>query len=94
MAHVAPRRMLGLSRLSCEPAAACSAESSNFPPARILMEKCTKPYRLPRPPDVPLLRALWYLLDDLWGLLKGGWGVLVDDSEKGLWSIYHIGVLI
>ena len=30
----------------------------------------------PRPPNVPLLRALWYLLDGIWGLLNGSWGVL------------------
>ena len=30
----------------------------------------------PRPPNVPLLRALWSLLDGIWGLLKGSWGVL------------------
>ena len=34
------------------------------------------PY-LPTPPNVPLLRALWSLLDGIWGLLKGSWGVLV-----------------
>ena len=33
--------------------------------------------RLPRPPNVPLLRALWSLLDGIWGLLKGSRGVLV-----------------
>ena len=30
----------------------------------------------PTPPNVPLLRALWSLLDGIWGLLKGSWGVL------------------
>ena len=30
----------------------------------------------PRPPNVPLLRAIWSLLDGIWGLLKGSWGVL------------------
>ena len=30
----------------------------------------------PRPPNVPLLRALWYLLDGMWGLLTGSCGVL------------------
>ena len=30
-----------------------------------------------KPPNVPLLRALWSLLDGIWGLLKGSWGVLV-----------------
>ena len=32
----------------------------------------------PRPPlfSVPLLRALWSLLDGVWGVLKGSWGVL------------------
>ena len=33
---------------------------------------------LPRPPNVPLLRGLWYPLDGIWGLLKGTWGVLVE----------------
>ena len=32
---------------------------------------------LPGPPNVPLLGALWSLLDGIWGLLKGSWGVLV-----------------
>ena len=31
----------------------------------------------PRPPNVPLLRALWSLLDGIWGVLEGSWGVLV-----------------
>ena len=30
----------------------------------------TKVACLPRPPNVPGLRALWYLLDGIWGLLK------------------------
>ena len=30
----------------------------------------------PRPPNVPLLRALWSRLDAIWSLLKGSWGVL------------------
>ena len=29
------------------------------------------------PVNVPLLRALWSLLDGIWGVLKGSWGVLV-----------------
>ena len=32
---------------------------------------------LPGPPNVPLLKALWSLLDGIWGSLKGSWGVLV-----------------
>ena len=32
---------------------------------------------LPRPPNVPPLRALWSLLDGIWGVLEGIWGVLV-----------------
>ena len=36
-----------------------------------------KEYPFPRPPNVPLLRALWSLLDGIWGLLEGRWGVLV-----------------
>ena len=30
----------------------------------------------PRPPNVPLLTALWFLLDGIWGVLTGSWGVL------------------
>ena len=37
---------------------------------------------LPRPPNVPLLRALWSLLDGIWGLLKGSWGVLVQPKHS------------
>ena len=29
---------------------------------------------IPKPPNVPLFRALWSLLDGIWGLLKGSWG--------------------
>ena len=32
---------------------------------------------LPRPPNVPPLRALWSLLDGICGILKGSWEVLV-----------------
>ena len=31
---------------------------------------------IPRPPNVPLLRALWSVLDGIWGLLKGSLGIL------------------
>ena len=41
---------------------------------------------IPRPPNVPLLRAFWSLLDGIYGVLKGSWGVLVFR--------YHYGVLI
>ena len=34
----------------------------------------------PRPPNVPLLRTIWSLLDGIWGSLKGSWGLL----EKSL----------
>ena len=36
---------------------------------------------IPRPPNVPLLRALWSLLVGIWGILKGSWGVLVEVSD-------------
>ena len=36
---------------------------------------------IPRPPNVPLLRALWSLLDGTWGLLKGSSGVLVQTAN-------------
>ena len=29
-----------------------------------------------RPPNAPLLRALWSLLDGIWGIFKGSWRVL------------------
>ena len=35
---------------------------------------------LPTPPNVPLLRALWPLLDGIGGRLKSTWGVLVGAS--------------
>ena len=41
-------------------------------------------HHIPRPPNVPLLRALWSLLDGIWGSLKGSWGVLV----------YHIYIYV
>ena len=37
-------------------------------------------WHVPRALNVPLLRALWYLLDGIWGLLKGSWGGLVRDG--------------
>ena len=38
---------------------------------------------LPRPPNVPLLRVFWSLLDGIWGFLKGSWGVLVGAHTWG-----------
>ena len=38
--------------------------------------------RQPKPPNVPLLRAVRSLLDSIWGVLKGSWGVL-----KGSWGV-------
>ena len=35
---------------------------------------------LPRPPNGPLLRALWSLVDGFGDLLKGSSGVLVDST--------------
>ena len=40
-------------------------------------------YSLPRAPNIPLLRALWSLLDGTWGVLKGSWGVLVKTGFFG-----------
>ena len=37
---------------------------------------------MPRPPNVPLLRALCSLLVGIWGNLKGSWGLLV---RAGSW---------
>ena len=34
----------------------------------------------PRPPNVPLLRALWSASDGIWGVSKGSWGVLGDPA--------------
>ena len=44
------------------------------------------PMEVPRPPNVPLLRALWYLLLGIWGILKGSWGVLVQGTYSRLQS--------
>ena len=41
-------------------------------------------YLMPRPPNVPLLRALWSLLDGIWGLLKGSWGCWIHIYTSGL----------
>ena len=47
-----------------------------------------------RPPNVPLLRALWSLLDGIWGLLEGSWGVLVSYSQCSGYSIMDRGVCV
>ena len=48
----------------------------------------------PRPPNVPLLGALWSLLVGIWGILKGSWGVLDMVSILGIvimiWGIYSV----
>ena len=36
---------------------------------------------IPRPPNVPLLRALWSLVDGICGVSKGSWGVLDMDVD-------------
>ena len=50
-----------------------SAESRLHP---TLAAQVTNQRLPPRPPNVPLLRALWSLFDGIWGILKGSWGVL------------------
>ena len=55
----------------------------------------------PRPPNEPLLRALWSLLDGIWGLLKGSWGLLEeilsdlmrDGAEESTDCSYHEGMV-
>ena len=42
---------------------------------------------VPAPPNVPLLRALWSLLDGMWGVLKGSWGVLVHICFFVIWGL-------
>ena len=36
------------------------------------------------PPNVPLLRALWSLLDCIWGVVEGSWGVLAGPNNHNL----------
>ena len=36
------------------------------------------------PPNVPLLRASWSLLDGIWGILNGSWGVLEYSDPRVL----------
>ena len=36
---------------------------------------------VPRPPNVPLLRALWSLFDGIRRVLKACWGVLADSDN-------------
>ena len=43
---------------------------------------------MPRPPNVPLLGALWSLLDGSWGVLKGSSGVLVYDLLQPHRALY------
>ena len=38
----------------------------------------------PRPPNVPLLRALWLRLVGMWVLLKSSWGVLEGNDKAVL----------
>ena len=44
--------------------------------SEIVYYSLSEPCSDPRPPNVPLLRPLWSLLDSIWGVLKGTWGVL------------------
>ena len=63
--------------------------AGHFPGSRVTLDKATRGHpffgkpegllvglRIESHPNVPLLRALWSLLDGIWGLLKGSWGVL------------------
>ena len=40
----------------------------------------------PRPPNVPVLRAVWSSFDGIWGVLKGSWGVLEDRNPQVTWT--------
>ena len=42
-----------------------------------VLKTSVQPHRS-RPLNVPLLRALWSLLDGIWGSLKGSWGSAGD----------------
>ena len=48
---------------------------------------------IPRPPNVPLLRAFWSLLDGIWGVLKSCWGVLVHTHIDICVDMYGVGSL-
>ena len=39
-----------------------------------------------RLPNVPLLGAVWSLVDSIWDSLKGSWGVLALVQEEILWN--------
>ena len=67
-------------------------ESPGYPPKDCLLDRTAgrpvagmlDPYTLRHiknpympSPNVPLLRALWHLIDGIGGLLKGSWGALV-----------------
>ena len=45
----------------------------------------------PRPPNVPLLRALWSLLVGIWGFLKGSWGVLAPREPELAVTSHQVG---
>ena len=46
--------------------------------------------RFRHPPNVPLLRSLWSLLDGIWGSSKSRLGVLVSGSKKP-YSQWYLG---
>ena len=58
-----------------------SACESPGPLSKLLIGRVYRDH-IPRPPNVPLLKALWSLLDGIWGVLKGSWGVLVVSALK------------
>ena len=63
----------------CEAPALGAAVEQGFGEAQVPTWKL-----LPTPPNVPLFRALWSLLDGIWGSLRRSWGVLVYCSVLGI----------
>ena len=54
----------------------------NFMADAFCKRDMTARYLLPAPSNVPLLRALWFVVDGIVGLLKGSWGVLVEAAFR------------
>ena len=64
---------LGLDRLSLDPTARGLAVQNE---GHIVILGTCQDFPHPTTPNVPLLRALWSLLDGIWGILECTWGVL------------------
>ena len=59
----------------------CADEAANVGILVLIRQPELQTLHKSRPPNVPLLRALWSLLVGIWAILRGSWGVLVVVPE-------------